>query len=1544
MKGLAMRYVFCVVVCVGSAFIGGCADSGNGGGQTPECVPGKVDPCPCEVVGETGLKVCNDFGLWRDCQCTAIIPGDSATSSSTDSGTDSVAKNDDTDGTDATDSSRDSHSDGDTATETDVLPDTGTDVDSVTAVDPVSTDDTGLGTDDSENADSDTNTGLSTDTHRDSETVTESDQLTGTDSATVSDVQPDTETETGTGTETDILCTGCVIEDVCYPDGALRDGNVCEGCDAAVSSTSWTLWSGISCNDGIFCNGEDICNAGACSGHAGNPCDALQTCDPVADTCCSPDVTRTCNSDGDVVSYDSCGNSMGVVEDCIASTSHGNCIDGACGCAGNWTGISCDVCAEGWVGADCDECIVYVDAATGNDGDSGFSWELAKATVQAGIDTAALTGCAVWVAAGTYYPTALIANQGSTERHLTIQMAEGVDMYGGFQFGDSQVSQRDIAANETILSGDVDLDGTIDGNVYRIVAGADNAVLDGFSIVASNSKGGQRWWELDGGGMLNDGASPTVRNCIFEGHVGGDSSTATLGVGLTNINGSRAIVQDCVFRNNVVEGGSAIGVAVGNSDSSPVFENCIFENNGGSDVSGAAMVGFNNANVTVRDCTFRKNTADGGGAIWTYMSTMTIENSEFILNRSSSDGAAVHSYMSSSITVVNSVFANNLSLSMAGTTGGVLSSSAESSLTVTNCTLFGNLDGKNGTGGVSVVDIDASLVFRNNLVWNGAVTSGGSLFVLESGGTQTIEYNNIDGYCTPGTNCMAGNINQLPQLVNAPENVFRTTGAEAANTLAVTGVATDLIAFVGDIIEIEDDGVPRTITALTTDTITFSPAWDEETAPGMHVSNWKDNSNVTLDLHLKSDSPCIDAANGNVAPADDFDGMPREDDPETPNTGIGTPVADMGAFEYVDDGSGDTETGDTETGDTDTGSNCASGFFDDDGNPLTPCVAWQDCAPGTFVSAPGSATTDRECTVCPLNQTSAGTNATDCVDVQFSALAGSVGRTCGIRSHDGIIQCWGFNYYGQSEPPSDVAFSQLSVGGGRTCGLRADNGEALCFGEIFANTPVTLAGVVFSRLDVWDVMACGIVSGGPDDGLIRCFGGTSDTPPGFPTDTAFRKVEMGFRFNCGIQAADDEVFCAGDDPDVPGLTPSGVAFSDISAGYAHVCGIRSADNMVQCWGNNDYGQTEAPETTPFASVYTGMDHACGLMDDGEAICWGNNDRGQTDVPSGISFRMLALGDQQTCGIIDAGNAGNGGEDDGKVICWGGDEYGGAAPPSSVPRDDISSNWYLTCARADTGTGLGNAMCFGDSSAANTPTDTLFATVSVGEYHACGIDGAGAVECWGRNEAGEGSPPVGVDFSALAAGEFFTCGIVDGGTDDGKALCFGDAEARQLNTVPATPLSQLTAGQRFACGITAAAPVGEVTCWGDNSDVISTQPDGTAFDQISAGAVHVCGIMSNVATVGNVHCWGTNTRGQLNAPDDVYFSKVTSGAYHSCGIVSGGADDGKVECWGYDDYHQSQPPADVRFTDVAGGLLHTCGIRESDGVEVCWGAWVRNLWQ
>ncbi len=75
---------------------------------------------------------------------------------------------------------------------------------------------------------------------------------------------------------------------------------------------------------------------------------------------------------------------------------------------------------------------------------------------------------------------------------------------------------------------------------------------------------------------------------------------------------------------------------------------------------------------------------------------------------------------------------------------------------------------------------------------------------------------------------------------------------------------------------------------LHTPTVPCSTAEVEAASPRTTNNNY----------HLDYGSPCIHAANGPVAPDYDQDGYGRFDDPNSPNTGVGPPWADMGAYEF----------------------------------------------------------------------------------------------------------------------------------------------------------------------------------------------------------------------------------------------------------------------------------------------------------------------------------------------------------------------------------------------------------------------------------------------------------------------------------------------------------------------------------------------------------------------------------------------------------------------------------------------------------------------
>jgi len=73
---------------------------------------------------------------------------------------------------------------------------------------------------------------------------------------------------------------------------------------------------------------------------------------------------------------------------------------------------------------------------------------------------------------------------------------------------------------------------------------------------------------------------------------------------------------------------------------------------------------------------------------------------------------------------------------------------------------------------------------------------------------------------------------------------------------------------------------------------------------------------------------------------------------------------------------------------------CASGTWDHDANPATACTAWTDCAAGTFVSSPGTATSDRECTACTQAVVNEGT-----FSASINSAACTTWSTCALGSY-----------------------------------------------------------------------------------------------------------------------------------------------------------------------------------------------------------------------------------------------------------------------------------------------------------------------------------------------------------------------------------------------------------------------------------------------------------------------------------------------------------------------------------------------------------------
>jgi predicted outer membrane repeat protein len=257
---------------------------------------------------------------------------------------------------------------------------------------------------------------------------------------------------------------------------------------------------------------------------------------------------------------------------------------------------------------------------TGQDSNTGASWSAAKQTIQAAIESANVTPdkCDVWVAAGTYVPT-YQTDPFAEARTATLLLRAGVNVFGGFAGDEVELSERDIAASPTILSGELGASGR-DGNLFHVVTTesiSDTAQfrLDGFTI--------------------RDGYAPSAL------------APKPYGGGAYCVRGRLVLENDTFVTNSALRGGAVAAEATCNLEvSDSLFENNLAVHHVNNfEAAGGAIAKFGGT-LAVTDSTFRANRAYEtkdrgiGGAIYTD-GQATVTRSQFEDNDAAVNGGAI---------------------------------------------------------------------------------------------------------------------------------------------------------------------------------------------------------------------------------------------------------------------------------------------------------------------------------------------------------------------------------------------------------------------------------------------------------------------------------------------------------------------------------------------------------------------------------------------------------------------------------------------------------------------------------------------------------------------------------------------------------------------------------------------------------------------------------------------------------------------------------------------------------------------------------------
>ncbi len=246
--------------------------------------------------------------------------------------------------------------------------------------------------------------------------------------------------------------------------------------------------------------------------------------------------------------------------------------------------------------------IIYVDrGATGSN--TGMSWKNAYLDLQSALARAGWGGGKeIWVAKGTYRPTANPADSSGT-----FELADGVEMYGGFAGTETALSQRNWITNKTVLTGDIDNDGE-NNDVWYVVTASDineTAIIDGFII--------KMGW---GVGVYSDAGSLTIRNNRIIENYDGVRCKNQSSVNITNCEiqdnddyGINCDDSNSNITNCLIEGSYNDGINC--DDSNANITNCLIRDNGGSGIYCQATVA--GIEIEIKNNLIHNNGTDGSG-------------------------------------------------------------------------------------------------------------------------------------------------------------------------------------------------------------------------------------------------------------------------------------------------------------------------------------------------------------------------------------------------------------------------------------------------------------------------------------------------------------------------------------------------------------------------------------------------------------------------------------------------------------------------------------------------------------------------------------------------------------------------------------------------------------------------------------------------------------------------------------------------------------------------------------------------------------------
>jgi predicted outer membrane repeat protein len=193
---------------------------------------------------------------------------------------------------------------------------------------------------------------------------------------------------------------------------------------------------------------------------------------------------------------------------------------------------------------------------------NGLSWARAFKTIQEAIN--APLNSEIWVAQGTYFPTAYPENCVGCDyvEDYTIYLKNNTKLYGGFNGTETQFSQRNVGLNPTIISGERGSETTAVDNfdhLFMAISKSGPCIIDGFQIIKSLAQVNGQFQidgvivvRADGAGIYSYNSNLIVQNCLFE-----DNVSRSNGGSIYTYGGSLK-VENSVFNKNRSNGRGSV--------------------------------------------------------------------------------------------------------------------------------------------------------------------------------------------------------------------------------------------------------------------------------------------------------------------------------------------------------------------------------------------------------------------------------------------------------------------------------------------------------------------------------------------------------------------------------------------------------------------------------------------------------------------------------------------------------------------------------------------------------------------------------------------------------------------------------------------------------------------------------------------------------------------------------------------------------------------------------------------------------------------------